>query len=526
MGLVFVDWLNENEDRAYPVNEAASRLDVGSVELPNNIIVDANIALPRSAGRYVYISSIGITSRLVTMTLLASENGFCSAPSSSSSSAGSGFVPIGVVSISRPVVRFKNYPIQAMYPGVAGWVAFGHGAIDITSLSLRFDSISATQLVDRAVRVYHDTPVLSLGSVDAMAALTGIVGVKGVAGTIKTSKSQRYIDGVLRDVGVIALDTSQNAVTILQSFAGTCGHRPQVGTCKAAPITSINNVTPDCDGNIDLQFEGEQLIGDTGDGEIIDFPIGLSQICPKKFVLNLITTDVCHPSSSSSSSSSSGSSESSSSSSATPPTENYCEDFSGGFGELSPIIGNWSVASNLLSSQFGWGGEQYCIDRLRTMSIPTTGNTYIVESDIVLNDITTSEGHIILGYSNRYSFTFVGISLRPIPAYPATLNGFFFVGHRNSISVPPSMDTGYNIDQIYVPSVPLTADTYRLLVQAENIGGGVAVSFAVRWGANYNHHIFSVPTFNPYGFCGLGVVASQTDFGNFGINCGASSSSL
>ena len=352
MGLVFVDWLNNNEDRAYPVNEATSRLDVNGLELPNSIIADANIALPRSAGRYVYVSSVGITPSLVTLTLMASENGFCSNPSSSSLSGSSAFVPIGVVSIMRPVVRFQNYPVQAMYPGVGGWIAFGNGAVNLTQLTLRFASPAATQLVDRAVRVYHDTPVLSLGSVDAMLALTGIVGVKGVSGQIVTSKSQRMIGGVLRDVGVIAIDTSQNAVSTLQSYAGPCGHRPQEGTCNATPVTAINNVTPDCNGNIDLEFEGEQIIGDTGDGEIIDFPIGLSQICPKTFVLNLNTSDTCKPSSSSQSSSSSSSERSSSSSFIPPPTPGYCEDFSSGLGELEALAfpGTWTVASSLPES--------------------------------------------------------------------------------------------------------------------------------------------------------------------------------
>lgn len=525
MGLVFVDWLNENEDRCYPVNEAVSRFDVNGIELPNNIIVDANIALPSSAGQHVFISSVGITSGLVTVTLLAAPNGYCSQPSPSSGPTQ--FVPIGVVAIPRPVVLFKNYPIKAMYPGVAGWMAFGSGAVDLTSLSLRFAGPDATQLVDRAVRAYDDTPVLSLGTANSAMALTGIVGLKGNAGVVVTSKQQRSIHGVLRDVGVIALDTAQNAVSTLESFTGTCGARPQANNCTSPPVVAINNVRPDCNGNLSLEFEGEQLIGDAGTGMVIDFPIGLGQICPKSFVLALNTHDVCNPSSSSSSSYSSSSSSSSSTPYVPPPTPTYCEDFSGGFGELAPRTGLWAVESGTLVSSTGILGEQYVLDYDRTMQILSTGDTYIVTSTITPANTGAQTGHVILGWDGGFSFNFVGVCMASSPGFP---NGYFYVGHRSAISVAPTLpssDTGYNVQFRFAPSVALVpGNSFRFIVQAKKLISAVELSFSVEWNTHVDVHTVFPPSFNLSGFTGLGVVGSVTGFNDFGVNCSGSSSSL
>lgn len=532
MSLVFVDWLNDNENRAYPVNEEASRVSIGGVELPNNIIVDANIAIPRSAGRFVTLSSLSISPSLVTLTLVASENGLCGEPSSSSSSGAPQFVPIAALSVVRPVTRFKNYQIQPLYPGVAGWVALGQGAVDLQSLVLLFAGPDAAQLVDRAVRSYDGIPVLSLGKLDVSLALTGIVRLKGATGLVRTSKGQRIIGGRLRDVGIIGLDTTSNPITTLQQYTGPCGGRPEVGTCDSAPITRVNGIAPDCNGNIEIEFEGEQLVGDVGDGMVVDFPIGLQQICPKTFTLIHDTKDVCAPSSSSSSHSSSSSSSEPSSSSATPPGPSYCENFSAGRGELVPQIGSWNVPAGVvpLTCSTGYPGEQFCVDTIRSMNLTTVGDSYIVEGTMQPT-IPSGEAHLITAYGGHFNFYFVGVSLAPVPGFP---NGYFFIGKRSGVTGPISLpgDVGYNLLARYDPGIviPLLSEPYRFIVQMTRPSLGlVNIQFKVKWGI---HTLTPLPFSVAEGLVaqegktGLGTVLSPAEFSQFGINCTGSSSSL
>jgi hypothetical protein len=532
MSLVLVDWLNENENRAYPVNEEASRLSLAGVELPDNIIVDANLAIPRSAGRFITLSSLSISANLVTLTLVASENSICGAPSSSSSSGAPEFTPIASLSVVRPVTRFKNYQVQPLYPGVAGWIALGQGAVDIANLVMLFGGPAAAQLVDRAVRVYDDIPALSLGKVGVALALTGIVRLKGATGLIKTSKGQRIINGRLRDVGIIELDTSVNPTTVLQQYAGPCGGRPEVGTCNSPPITRISGVAPDCNGNIDIEFEGEQLIGDVGDGMIVDFPIGLQAICPKTFKLTENTKDVCGSSLTSSSSTPEPSSSSFSSSSHKPPSPSYCENFSGGRGELTPIIGSWNIPAGIvpLECNIGYPGEQFCIDKKRSMDLKVIGDTYVVEGTMQPL-ISTGEAHLITAFGNRYNFYFVGVSLTPVPGYP---NGYFFIGKRSGITGPISLpgDVGYNLLARFDPGVvsPLVQEPYRFIVLMNRLTSGlITIQFKVEWGIHTLVPLaFSVAegTVAQEGWAGLGTVLSPAAFNQFGINCTGSSSSL
>jgi hypothetical protein len=524
MSLVFVDWLNENEDRAYPINEVATRVATSGVILPNNILVDANIALPRSAGRFVYVSSIGISTGLVSLTLVASSTSLCEAGSSLGTPT---FTPIGAISLRRPIVRFKNYPILAMYPGVAGWVAFGGGALDLPNGTYLFAGPAEAQLVDRAVRSYDDTPVFSLGKVGAALALTGIVRIAGVSGITRTFKAQRVIEGVTRDVGVIGLDTTINGVTTLQTFAGNCGHRPQVNTCNSTPIVAINGVPPDCDGDIAIRFEGEQSVGDTGDGMVIDFPISLPQICPKTFKQVMTNKDVCGGSSSSSSSSSSDSS-SSSSSSVPPPTPEYCNDLLSGLGELVIKAGLWTTPADGIYSDPGHGGDQYVIDPLRTLKLSTVGDTYIIKATVSPTQ-PNGEGHIIAAWSGGSDFYFIGVSILPNAAdgFP---NGYFFIGKRSGIQQSPSLPPAnlrYNLLARYDPGVPLAADDYRIIAGFARGPGNVAITFRINWGAAHQTHILNVaPNLIRDGFAGLGSVGSRTRFTDLGINCGGSSSSI
>lgn len=529
--LVFREWLNTNESRAYPLHDRATRRGVGG-ELPNNLIVDAHIWLPRGVGRVLFVSSVGISPGLVSLTLLAAEPAFCPAGSSSSSSSGgSPFTPIAALSVRRPVVRFQNYAVTPLYPGVGGWIALGAAALDLASLALRFDGPEAAQLLDRAVHAYDDIPVASLGKLNVSSALTGLVRLHGTAGVMRTFKTRRVIGGVERDVAAIGLDLTQNKVATLLDYAGPCGHRPVAGTCNKTPVVSINGVKPDCDGNIDIEFVGEQNVGDAGDGLVLDYPLGLSQVCaPSPFKkLPTETADVCAPPTPSSSSSGAPSSSSSSSmsSSSQSLSPEYCEEFVGPPAELSVIKGAFSLQSGRYVSQPYYLAEQYALDQLRLLD---ANDVYIVKSTIRPRTLITGEGHLIFGYRGLTDFFFAGLTYRASASYPG---GRFFIGRRVAAGGgwDGGLGSGYQFLASYAPPVPLIVTDYRVFVQVRIAGLFALAQLVVAWNDGGPQVIdqtlpISLSQFNAQGYAGLGVMASESEFESYGINCEGSSSSF
>jgi hypothetical protein len=67
-----VEWLNSNSNRSYPFAEDASRKDsTGSVELPNNFLVDLVFVVPADVGELFYVNSIQFSSSSLTVGISA-----------------------------------------------------------------------------------------------------------------------------------------------------------------------------------------------------------------------------------------------------------------------------------------------------------------------------------------------------------------------------------------------------------------------------------------------------------------------
>ncbi len=539
--IVFQEWMNANEQRNYPLHTLATRLDRNGRELPNNVIADGQIWLPRSAGRLVYISSFGLTPNLVTLTLLAvEENPFCQ----TSSSTGS-FVPLAVLEVARPIVRYKPYRLTPLYPGVGGWLALGDRCEQDEPLTLLFDEPEATVFTDRAVRAYNDVPVLSLGKEGSAVGLTGLVRLKGEAGSMVTRREQRTIDGELRNVAVIALDLTQNGVQTLQDLAGVCGHRPQARNCNKTPIVSINDVLPDSAGNINIEFEGEAVVGDVGEGMILDYPISLAEVCPPVNPDSL-PIEPPGPTSSSStpepSSSSVSSTQPSSSDSASPF---YCEDFEavGAPEELTqrkpeivlPYVYGFTLqtaqGSKRWVSQPGLPGqEQFAIDLHRKLD-PVT--LYRLSLTLYPRTVSSGEGHLIYAYKTDVNFLFAGVTLQPVydPSNVYYPDGAFFIGRRLTTG-SSSLGSRYNFftGSVFAPPVPLVQTDYRLTIEVQKLGINYLTRLFAQWcdpdaGEQILDETFVHPIAIPSGFAGLGVINSETEFDDFGINCPGFSSS-
>ena len=276
MALIFQSWLNEAENLNRPLHDLATRRGDGGV-LPNDFITDAHLYMPSSLGKNVFIVGASCSQNLVTLVLAACEEVFCTPVSSlSSSTTGLPYTPIASLSLAKPVTPYSNYAITPLQAGVAGWVSFGRAVIDKT-FSIKFDNPQQSAFLERAVYSLEDVPVISLGKAH-VTPLSGLIKLKGKPGAVTIVKKTMTVDGVSREVAAVGVDPA-GGVSLLEDLAGACGHRPQALNCNKRVITSINGVIPDCNGNVDLEFLGGIIVGEVGNGLVLDFPLGMHDVC-------------------------------------------------------------------------------------------------------------------------------------------------------------------------------------------------------------------------------------------------------
>ncbi len=271
------DWYVLNSVRPYPVDEAATLTDDQGRQLPHHILVDLNLRFPSTAGQYAYLGGVTVTERLVTVTIVASDH-----PATPAGAVGS-FTPLAAVTLPKPVVPGRPYPVDPQYPGVGGWIVFGPGILE--NYSGRFSTVQQSLLLPRAARVGRTLPISGIGKLYGDTALTGLVRLK--AGTdMEIVKDSRNIDGVVRDVIVFRLvnTTSDPSRNVLNIYKGDCGKRPETQTCGSPePIENINGVTPDCCGVITLQLQGCLTPAVSADrtAAVLDCSTGLIDVCPQ-----------------------------------------------------------------------------------------------------------------------------------------------------------------------------------------------------------------------------------------------------
>lgn len=268
-------WLNANETRPYPLADSADLRSVQGDRMPHDIIADINIRYPNDLGEYPYLAAVSVTDQLVSLTIQAAT----------SLSDTSSLSPIAALGLAKPLVEGRPYALESQYPGAGGWVVFGSGIQE--NFSGRFLGPQRSLLSPRAARAYRTLPVSSMAKLNALTALTGLVRLSGAA-PIEVVKESRTIQGVNRDVVVFRLtQPAEDAVitgenSIFSEFLGKCSARPESLNCgDPAPIEFINTVRPDCDGNINIEFQGCAQLAEVLDnyGVLIDCELGLIDAC-------------------------------------------------------------------------------------------------------------------------------------------------------------------------------------------------------------------------------------------------------
>lgn len=267
------DWYNANSTTHYPLDDNATGDSNDAGPLPSNILVDCHLSFPRLAGKFAFVSSVNVTANLVSVTIGAVQsvtaeiNGAAAVPD---------FTPIAVITVVNPE-EYRPYQLEALYPGVGGWIVFGNGVTE--PYRADFTAPEQSFLTHKSARWYEGLPISSARKEGVADALTGLVHLKG-SNTVSVTAETRTIGAAVdRRVIVIAVDDNLGVIT-LEDLVGPCGQRPETRNCPAAPIEYINTVDPDCNGNITINFSGPVLTEYRLAGGIaLDIGLGLADVC-------------------------------------------------------------------------------------------------------------------------------------------------------------------------------------------------------------------------------------------------------
>lgn len=280
-----LNWYNLQATREYPLDDRATSETDAHIALPSNMLVDAHIRFPESLGKYAYLqgftSAPGIVTALIGVTDNLNEEG----------------PTVAAVQATRPVSAYVNYTVTSIVPGVAGWLTFGPGIEEM--FSGRFSSPQQTLITPRCARSYKPLPIPTISKVGLGAALSGVVKIIGEAPIEAVFYSALNVDG--RTAPGIVLRLSKNDASLSYNpftyFTGTCSQRPESGTCPKTPIETINGVSPDCHGNIDIVFgpPATALPFQNCGGIDVLSPTTLQQVCAGGDTRRTSFKDLCCP---------------------------------------------------------------------------------------------------------------------------------------------------------------------------------------------------------------------------------------
>lgn len=278
------NWYDLQATRRYPLDESSTGVDDAGAFIRDSILVDCHIRFPDTLGLYAYIQGITVAPALVTIVF-----GVGNHPEDTNGPT------IAALSLSRTAAQNVNHELTPLQPGVAGWAVLGPGITE--EFTGRYTTPQQTLLSTRCARSYRPLPVTSLGKLNIATSLQGIVTLTGQAPVTARAETV-VVDGQNVDAIVFRLEGELQTFNPLEQFQGPCGQRPESGTCPKPPIETINGISPDCDGNINIVLDGFDAYPYVNCGGVdVISNTGLSEACatgePKS---RRVVQDKCYPS--------------------------------------------------------------------------------------------------------------------------------------------------------------------------------------------------------------------------------------
>lgn len=237
------NWYDLQEGRRYPLDDRSTGEDDNGAQMRDNILVDCHLRFPSTAGQHAFVQGITISEAIVSVLFGVAQD--------LNDTSGT-----TIAAITQPLSGVSpgvNYSINALVPGVAGWVTFGRG-LDEPFVG-RYSAPAQSVIAPRCARPYTPLPIPTLGKLNVATSLQGLVTFLGTA-PVEITYEQPSIGSEAVDAVVFRLAKEFQNTNPLQTYLGACGERPESGTCAKPPLETINGVGPDCNGNINLLFDG------------------------------------------------------------------------------------------------------------------------------------------------------------------------------------------------------------------------------------------------------------------------------
>jgi hypothetical protein len=279
MAITNNNWLNANSTRRYPLDDKATGEADDGAEFPHDIIVDMRLRFPELTAKFAAVSSVNCTGKIVTVTISGCNNYTLSTDEADPVSQ---FTPLAVVSLPKPVISGVPYAVRPVANGVYGWIVFGEGTE--RRISARFSKVSQALLAPRAALSYKSEGVRSISTNDASVALTKDVLLRAV-GDLDISYGTRNVQGIGEvNAIVFRLSNQSSSANLFEKYIGKCQGRPESESCKKISVEYLNNIRPDCFGNINLSFISNQIsakriISTQITGLAVEIPLGMAEVC-------------------------------------------------------------------------------------------------------------------------------------------------------------------------------------------------------------------------------------------------------
>lgn len=297
-----ISWLNANAQRNYPLDDQSSRVDDAGKELPNSLLCDLNLWMPKDLATTAFISSVTLSPSLISITI-------CGHDTRAPQDAGvASFIPLAALTVTKPALPGRNYPLTGFAPGIGGWLSLGFDVNNLPVESYRFSDPAQSTLLPRNVRAYPAGGVTSLGKPGVTQKLQGIVKIRSAnPDLLVIEKGSELINGQIKDCIVFRLNEAVAGRDVYSKFVGPCAGNPESLTCKGTPIHSIDGATPFCDGVLEVfvheitadnqspdmvfSFANTRTDGfepatatdpNSGHTLAIDYAKGLKDVCPPK----------------------------------------------------------------------------------------------------------------------------------------------------------------------------------------------------------------------------------------------------
>lgn len=279
------NWLNAQTGRRYPLDDNATGTgDDGTIRLKDDILADLHIRWPRVAGQYAFLGGLTVTDKILTAVILGAD----------STTSASDFTPLAAVSLAQPVDRHVFYPLSPLYPGVGGFISFGDAGEEF---SIRLSTPQQGLLAPRIARPYAALPIPTMRKLGRVDGLTGLVRILG-GPDVEVVREIVEVDGIDREAMVIRLINALDGRSVLKDYIGPCGGRPESRNCIKDGVETINGVSPDCNGNLVIDFRGVtatpyESCGAEHAGVIIDQSLGIDDVCGDTNVNRFQGEDSC-----------------------------------------------------------------------------------------------------------------------------------------------------------------------------------------------------------------------------------------